>query len=177
MSDDSASSAAPPPPPSSSPPPPPSDYQAPGYQGDPTGQVPAAAPHSGINIDLSASLVFGLLAVVAIVIALFIEESPGEGIPSVNLWDQLSELWAIVAIVAAVATLIPGLRAMLNLDAKLAWTIGAAGAGYLVLWWVLFILPNINLNVSFLATLAVAAALAAVWTSAGNPYKASVNES
>ena len=42
-----------------------------------------------------------------------------------------------------------------NLPAKLAWTIAAIGAGYLVFWWVLFILPSISLNVAFLVTLGV----------------------
>ena len=38
---------------------------------------------------------------------------------------------------------------------QLAWTIAAVGAGYLVFWWVLFVLPDISLNVAFLATLGV----------------------
>jgi hypothetical protein len=40
-----------------------------------------------------------------------------------------------------------------------------------VFWWVLFVLPSISLNVAFLATLGVAAAVAAVWTSPDNPYR------
>ena len=67
------------------------------------------------------------------------------------------------------ATLLPALRSVINLPAKLVWTIAAVGAGYLVFWWVLFILPDISLNVAFLVTIGVAAAVAAVWTSPDNP--------
>ena len=45
------------------------------------------------------------------------------------------------------------------------------------LMWVLFILPNIHLNVSFLATVGVAAAALAVWTSPGNPYQQATGSS
>jgi hypothetical protein len=123
-------------------------------------------------VTLTASLVLGLVAVAAVVIGLLIKESDGAGAPSVNLWDRTSApLWSIVAIVAAVATLLPALRGVLNVPARLAWTIAAVGAAFLVFWWVLFVLPSISLNVAFLATLGVAAAVAAVWTSSDNPYR------
>ena len=54
-------------------------------------------------------------------------------------------------------TLLPALHTALNIPVKLAWTIGAVGAAYLVFWWVLFVLPSISLNVAFLVTLGVAA--------------------
>ena len=102
-------------------------------------------------MTLTASLVLGLVAVAAVVIGLLIKESDGAGAPSVNLWDRTSApLWSIVAIVAAVATLLPALRSVLNVPARLAWTIAAVGAAYLVFWWVLFVLPSISLNVAFL---------------------------
>ena len=89
-----------------------------------------------------------------------------------SLWDRTSApLWSIVAIVAAVATLLPALYTVVNVPARLAWTIGAVGAGYLVFWWVLFVLPDISLNVAFLCTLGVGAAVAAVLTSPDNPYR------
>ena len=114
----------------------------------------------------------GVVAVAAIVIGMFVKESDGAGAPSVNLWDRTSApLWSIVAIVAAAASLLPALHTALNIPVKLAWTIGAVGAAYLVFWWVLFVLPSISLNVAFLVTLGVAAAVAAVWTSPDNPYR------
>ena len=123
-------------------------------------------------MTLTPGLVLGIVAVAAIVIGLFIKESDGAGAPSVNLWDRTSApLWSIVAIVAAVATVLPALHTALNIPVKLAWTIGAVGAAYLVFWWVLFILPSISLNVAFLVTLGVVAGVAAVWTSGDNPYR------
>jgi hypothetical protein len=156
-----------PPPPSATPPPP-----APAQpSGDPTGGVTSPTAR-GATVTLTPGLVFGLVAVAAIVIGLFLEESDSAGAPSVNLWDRTSApLWSIVAIVAAVATLLPALRTVVNVPAKLAWTIAAAGAAYLVFWWVLFVLPSITLNVAFVVTLGVAAAVAAVWTSTDNPYR------
>jgi hypothetical protein len=123
-------------------------------------------------VTLTAGLVLGLVAVAAIATGLLIEESDTAGAPSVNLWDRTSApLWSVVAIVAAVATLLPALRSSINVPARLAWTIAAVGAAYLVFWWVLFIIPSITLNVAFLVTLGVAAAVAAVWVSSDNPYR------
>lgn len=124
----------------------------------------------GATLTLTPGLVLGVVAVAAIVIGMFIKESDTAGAPSVNLWDRTSApLWSIMAIVAAAASLLPALHTVLNISVKLAWTIGAVGAGYLVFWWVLFVLPSISLNVAFLVTLGVAAAVAAVWTSPGKP--------
>ena len=179
MSDESNphGTPSPPPPPSSSPPPPAPPQSA----ADVTGEVPRGVDQTGAvatpaargaTVTLTPGLVFGLVAVAAIVVGLLVKESDGAGAPSVNLWDRTSApLWSIVAIVAAVATLLPALRSVINLPARLAWTIAAAGAAYLVFWWVLFVLPSISLNVAFLATLGVAAAVAAVWTSSDNPYR------
>jgi hypothetical protein len=166
-----------PPPPSTTPPPPaPTEPSV-----DPSGGVNRAADHTGAvtahgaggaTVTLTAGLVLGLVAVAAIATGLLIEESDIAGAPSVNLWDRTSApLWSVVAIVAAVATLLPALRSSINVPARLAWTIAAVGAAYLVFWWVLFIIPSITLNVAFLVTLGVAAAVAAVWVSSDNPYR------
>ena len=63
------------------------------------------------------------------------------------------------------------LRKLVNMSERQAWQIAAIAAGALVFWWVLFVLPVINRNVSFLATLAVAAAGVGVWLSPGNTLK------
>ena len=155
----------PPPPPTATPPPP---APAPSST-DPTGGVPAAR---GATVTLTLGLVLGVVGIIAILIGLLLDESDGGGAPSESLWDRTSApLWSIVAIVAAAATLLPALRSAINVPARLAWTIGAVGAGYLVFWWVLFILPDISLNVAFLVTLGVGAAVAAVLTSPDNPYR------
>jgi len=152
------------------------NYQGGGPVPDPTGGVPQPA-RARAGVQASPALVFGLIAIVGVVLGLFLKESPAAGTPSANLWDRLSELWSIVAIVAAVLALLPALRSVVNLGEQRAWRIAAGGAVALVVWWVLFILPNINLNVSFLATVGVAAAALAVWTSPGNPYQQATGSS
>lgn len=177
MSDDTNAQGTPPPSGPSWTPPPPTptptpltpDYQAP--PPDATGGAPTPA-RTGPTINVSAPLVYGVVAVIGIVLGLFLKESPVDGAPSVNLWDQLSELWSIVAILAAVLALLPLFSSAINLSADTAWRVQAGGAAALVLWWVLFVLPNINVNVSFLATVGVAAAVLAAWTNPDNPYKA-----
>jgi hypothetical protein len=169
------------------PPPPPASARPTTPSADSTGGLPSErGPQSdgtggatrGATVTLTPGLVLGVVAVAAVVVGLFIKESDSAGAPSANLWDRTSApLWSIVAIVAAAASLVPALYTMLNLPARLAWTIGAVGAAYLVFWWVLFILPSIGLNVAFLVTLGVAAAVAAVWTSPDNPYRGRPAES
>lgn len=179
MSDESHphGTPSPPPPPSTSPPPPtPAQPSADTTGGvvrgpDPTGEA-ASTPRKGATVTLTPGLVLGVVAIAAIVVGLLLKESDAAGTPSANLWDRTSApLWSIVAIVAAVATLLPALRTVVNVPATLAWTIASIGAGYLVFWWVLFILPEISLNVAFLVTIGVAAAVAAVWTSPDNPHR------
>jgi hypothetical protein len=163
------------------PPPPPTTSQPTMPAGDTTGGVEARGDRltdatggasRGATVTLTPGLVLGVVAVAAIVIGLFVKESDAAGSPSVNLWDRTSApLWSIVAIVAAAASLLPSLSTALNVPVRLAWTIAAVAAGYLVFWWVLFVLPSISLNVAFLVSLGVAAAVAAVWTSPDNPYR------
>ena len=152
-----------PPPPTPTPPP---GYQAPGP--DATGGTPTAAKR-GPNINVSAPMVFGVVAVVAIVLATFIKET------DISFWDQFGGLWSLFAIAAAVLTLLPALRTVVNLGADLAWKLAAGGATALVLWWVLFVLPRIGqpqvANLTFLATVGVAAGVLAVWTSPDNSLK------
>ena len=148
------------------PPPPPTQSTLPPSD-DATGGVTR-----GATVTLTPGLVLGVIAVAAIVIGLFVKESDSAGAPSVNLWDRTSApLWSIMAIVAAASSLLPALYTVLNIPVRLAWTIGAVGAAYLVFWWVLFVLPSISLNVSFLVTLGVAAAVAAVRSSPDNPSR------
>jgi hypothetical protein len=153
------------------PPPPPTSTRSTIQPGDSTSAT--GGVNRGATVTVTLGLALGVVAVAAIVSGLFIKESDTAGAPSANLWDRTSApLWSIVAIVAAVATLLPALHTALNIPVKLAWTIGAVGAGYLVFWWVLFVLPNnISLNVAFVVTLGVVAGVAAVWTSGENPYR------
>lgn len=154
MSDDTNSQGTPswtPPPPAGASPP------------DATGGTSTKAPRSpGVGLNINPPIVAGLLGVIALVLAIFLKEA------GTNLWDALSEAWAIFAIVAAVLALVPSFASALSLRQRVAWQIGAGSVGALLLWWVLFILPNIARNTSFLATLAIAAIAIGVWLSPGN---------
>ena len=166
MSDDPlAGQPAPPdgPPPSSSPPPPPA---ATSVANGGTGAV--ATPkrsRTGGGIDINPVLAIGVAAVVLLVLSLFLEED------GARLWSDLGVLWSLFALAMVLLTLLPSVRKLVNLSERQAWQIAAIAAGALVFWWVLFVLPVINRNVSFLATLAVAAAGVGVWLSPGNTLK------
>ena len=102
------------------------------------GSPVAATPRGSVNIDLSVGLVFAVLGLVGIVLAVFLKEADE------NYWDNVGELWSMAAIVAAVLTLVPSLRSVVDLDDKLAWRLGAVGAVFLVFWWVVFVLPTMD---------------------------------
>jgi len=165
-----------PPPPTSTAPPPP-EYQG-GYQpavpsGDQMGNAGQPSRRNAPDIKISAPLVLGVLAVVGVVLGLLLKVADksnpisnangAAGFAKVRLWDTMGWTWAIVAIAAAVATLLPALRSLVNLDYELAVRIATVGAGTLVFWWVLFVLPRIELNTAFIATVGVAAGLGAAW--------------
>lgn len=176
MSDDRNAQDTPPPSGPAGPswtPPPPTATPAP-----PTPDVTSSTPtpaRSGPNINVSAPMVFGVIAVAAIVLATFLEET------EISFWDQFGGLWSLFAIAAALLTLLPALRTVVNLKADLAWTLALGGAAALVLWWVLFVLPNIGqpqvANLTFLATVGVAAGVLAVWTSPDNSLKSHADSS
>ena len=105
-----------------------------------------------------------------IVLALFLKED------GTSLWSDLGVAWSLFALVAVVLCLLPAVSKAVNLTERQAWQIAAIAAGALVFWWVLFVLPVINRNVSFLATLGVAAAGVAVWLSPGNTLKDAADE-
>ena len=164
MSDDpAAGQPAPPdgPPPSSSHPPPP---PGPADVGTGAAVIPKPA-RTGGGIDINPVLAIGVAAVVLLVLSLFLTED------GVRLWSDLGVLWSLFALAMVLLTLLPSVRKLVNLSERQAWQIAAIAAGALVFWWVLFVLPVINRNVSFLATLAVAAAGVGVWLRPGNTLK------
>lgn len=103
-----------------------------------------------------------LVSITAMALAVSLKEDGTNG------WDRVG-VWAAFAIAAAVLTLAPVVRDNLNLSAGRAWHLGAVGAGGLVGYWILIVLPWIEQNVSFLATVGVAAGVWAVWRSPGRP--------
>jgi hypothetical protein len=74
-----------------------------------------------------------------------------------------SALWTVFALVCAVVQLAPLLRSAFGWSPVLAWRIGAAGVGGLLLFWVLLVLPSIGQNTSFALTLGTLSACAALW--------------
>ena len=174
MSDDTNAQGTPPswtPPPPGGPTPPPPPQQEYQSGGDPSGSTPQPVAKSGPNLNLSPEIVLGVVAVLGVVLGLLlkVEDKVGTGVADakgkVKLWDTMGWTWTWLAIIAAVATLLPALRSALNISADLARTITTVAAGALVFWWVLFILPYISLTTGFLATVGVAAGVGAVWMS------------
>ena len=177
MSDDTNAqgtppSWTPPPPGNPTPPPPPQqEYQAFQGGGDPTGSTPQPVAKSGPNVNLSPEIVLGVVAVLGVVLGLLLKVEPKFGASptttdgKVQLWDAMGWPWSILAIVAAVATLLPAFRNAINVSEKLASTITMVAAAALIFWWVLFVLPVISLTTGFLATAGVAAGVGAVWLS------------
>ena len=151
-----------PPPPGATPPPPPPDstggVPVPPVAGEST-TAKAAGP--GVSLDDPVGLGLGVLAIAGVVLGLLLKSTQGN--LTGKLWDTMGWTWAILAIVAAAASLLPAVAPMVNLPKRTAWLVAAIGAGYLGLWWVLFVLPYIQLNTGFLATVGVLAALGAVW--------------
>lgn len=148
------------PPTGSAPPPPPPP--------DSTGSMPTpqAATNGGGGVNLSVGnplgLALGVVAVVGVVLGLVLSaDVPGGG--SVSFWDDMGWTWAVLGIVAAVATLLPVVGKAAGLSSKQVVGIVTIAAGVLGLWWVLFILPAIDSNRAFLATVGVLAAAGAAW--------------
>lgn len=147
------------PPSGSTPPPPPPDA---------TGAIPTppgASSGGGVSlsVDNPVGLVLGLVAVAGVVLGLVLSADTAAG--SVSFWDQMGWTWAVLGIVAAVTTLLPVVGKALGLSSTQIVSILTVAAGVLGLWWVLFILPYINSNRAFLATVGVLAAAGAAWVS------------
>lgn len=170
MSDDTNSQGTPPsepswsaPPTSSAPPPPPPDA---------TGAIPTppaqSASGGGLNlsVDNPLGLILGVVSVVGVVLGLVLsgDQASFDGTTaSVSFWDEMGWTWAVLGIVAAVATLLPLLGKSVGLSGKQVTGVVTIAAGVLGLWWVLFILPAIDSNRAFLATVGVLAAAGAAW--------------
>lgn len=142
---------------------PPSSPPVPGAPAAHPGSVPAptpTAPSTGSKLAGAAWL--SLAAAAGLAVAVWVEEDNSSG------WDRYG-VWGIFAIVAALATAAPLLRDALKLGAERAWQVAAGGAVGLAAFWVLLILPSIEANLSFVATIACAAGVLAAWLAPGRP--------
>lgn len=125
------------------------------------GPQPSTPPPSP-SVELRGTAWFSLLAAVLLAVAASIEEDGATG------WSRFG-VWAGFAIASALATLVPSLREQLKVSSDNAWRIATAGGVGLAAYWVLFILPWIEQNVSFLATVGCAAGICAAWAAPGRP--------
>lgn len=107
-----------------------------------------------------AILVLGLVAVAGVVLGLSIAENGHTAWESVNAWGAL-------AIAGAIAVVAPALGRTVGLSEQRAWQVAVCGAGALVLFWVLFVLPSVGSNTSLLTTVGVAAGVMAAWIAPG----------
>lgn len=101
-----------------------------------------------------------LLHVLALVLVVAGISLPLDG--SGVLWQD-SAAWAAFATAAAVAQ-VAAVGSRGAMDGR-AWWVGAAGAGGLLLFWTLLMLPVVSTNMAFLVTLGTAASVYGVLTS------------
>jgi len=137
------------PPPGPPPPPPPT--------GGWTGGWPEAAHGGG---DPTVWTVLSLVAFIAVPIGLFVPEHDS------TFWNG-AEAWGSFALLCAVLQLAPLGRSTLGWRPERSWTVGALGAGGLLLYWVLIVLPAVGRNTAFALTAGTAAACAAIWLAPG----------
>ena len=109
---------------------------------------------------ISAIWLLGLVSVAATVIGLSVNEN-GE-----NAWHSV-HAWGGLAIAGAILTLAPAVAGSLNLTQHRAWQVASCGAGALLLFWVLFVLPAVGTNTSLVVTIGAAAGIVAAWIAPG----------
>lgn len=148
----------------------------PGYGQPAGGPPPGYAPHgypqsaaTSSGVKLAGGVWWSLASIAAIALAVSLFEDGDNG------WGRIG-VWAGFAIAAAVVTLAPVLGDQLNLPRERAWQLAVAGGVGLAAYWVLFVLPSISQNVSFLATIGCAAGVLAAWLAPGRPGTSSTGQ-
>lgn len=121
---------------------------------------PQKPPQQPVPKVISVIWVLGLVSIAATVLGLTVDEN------GTNAWHTV-HAWGGVAIVGAVLTLAPALAGTLNLTPHRAWQLAACGAGALLLFWVLFVLPEAGTNTSLVVTIGAAAGIIAAWIAPG----------
>jgi hypothetical protein len=129
-------------------------------------QGPVQPPPAPRPKGSGAILVLGLVSVIGVILGLSISENGHTAWDSVNAWGGL-------AIAGAIAVLAPALGRVIGLSEQRAWQVAVCGAGALVLYWVLFVLPSVGSNTSLLTTIGVAAGVIAAWVAPGRASAAS----
>ena len=102
----------------------------------------------------------GLVSILGVALGISLKEDGANAWHSVHAWGGL-------AIAGAVLTLAPVAGHSFGMTAARAWQTAVVGAGALVLYWVLFVLPSVGSNTSLLTTIGVAAGAVAAWLAPG----------
>ncbi|MDT4940851.1 MAG: hypothetical protein QOJ34_940 [Pseudonocardiales bacterium] len=130
----------------------------PGGQWNPAGPPkPSRPPMPKV---ISAVWVLGLISVAATIVGLSVNEN------GVNAWHAVNA-WGGLAIAGALLTLAPAVAGSMNMTPQRAWQVAVCGAGALLLFWVLFVLPAVGSNTSLVVTIGVAAGVIAAWIAPG----------
>jgi hypothetical protein len=135
-------------------------FQAgPGGQWNPAGPPPKPAKPPVPKV-ISAIWALGLISLAGTVVGLSVKED------GVNAWHSV-HAWGGLAIAGALLTLAPAMATSMNLTPQRAWQAAACGAGALLLFWVLFVLPAVGSNTSLVVTIGAAAGAIAAWIAPG----------
>ena len=136
----------------------------PGGQWNPAGPPPKPAKPPVPKV-ISAIWTLGLISLAGTIIGLSVKEN------GANAW-QAVHAWGGLAIAGALLTLAPALAGSMNLTPQRAWQVAACGAGALLLFWVLFVLPAVGSNTSLVVTIGAAAGVVAAWIAPGREAEA-----
>ncbi|HEV7207076.1 MAG TPA: hypothetical protein VGN18_20920 [Jatrophihabitans sp.] len=135
----------------------PAQHHPAGPHGAPTVQFVAQnpPPPKAVRPKVFTSIwTLGLVSLLGVVLGISLDEN------GVNAWHSV-HAWGGVAVLGAVLTLAPVLGHSFGLTPPRARQVAAGGAGALVLYWVLFVLPVVGSNTSLLTTIGVAAGVVA----------------
>jgi hypothetical protein len=122
-------------------------------------------PQPSMPKAFSAIWTLGLVSLAATVLGLSLKEDGN------NAWHSV-HAWGALAIVGAALTLAPALAHSISLTKQRAWQVAVCGAGALLLFWVLFVLPSVGSNTSLLTTVGAAAGVIAAWIAPGRDQAA-----
>jgi hypothetical protein len=130
-------------------------HRPPGYPAAP-GRPPSATS------PLTAVWALALLGLACVIAGISVKESGN------NAWHTV-HAWGALAIAGAVLTAAPAWGPIAGLGIQRAQQLAVIGAGALVLYWVLFVLPTVGSNTSLLTTVGVGCGAIAAWVASGRP--------
>jgi hypothetical protein len=88
---------------------------------------------------------------------------------STSMWVTATA-WAAFAMLAAIVQAVPVFKSSASPTTARDWTVGAVGAGCLLLFWVLVALPDVGSNTGFTLTVAAVAAAAGAAVAPGRRW-------